>query len=314
VRLAVPAVTVLLLLASGRTSFPAEPPVFSSGLDLVKVTATVRDAQGRLVGDLKPEDFVLLEDGHPQTLDLFARAMDNQTEDEREKALTLDLGLLIDTSSSMEPVLKLSQQAAVRFLDGVPRARDLLTLFFDRDIRISRYDSEHQQGLFERILSTHGADRTALYDAVTVYLSRAADSTGRKVAVIFSDGQDTASSVKLNELLDMVRGSAVTIYAIGIQAGAPTSRDAMTSSAVLRKLAEVTGGGAYFPTNYHDIPAIYERILGDLGSQYVLGFSPTNTTQDGKFRKIKVQVKRPGLKVVNREGYYAPDAPAAAKN
>jgi Ca-activated chloride channel family protein len=312
VRFVFAAVSLFALLGSVAVSGAENPLVFEGGLDLVKVTVTVRNEKGALVSDLKPEDFILTEDGRPQTLDLFARAADPETEDEREKALTLDLGLLLDTSSSMEPVLRLSQQAAIRFLDSVPRSRDLLTIFFDRDIRISRYDSEHQQGLFERILSTRGADMTALYDAVTVYLTRAEESTGRKVLVIFSDGQDTASEVKLNELMEMVRSSGVTIYSIGLQAGTPTNLRVMAASAVLRKLAEVTGGGAYFPTSYRELPGIYEHILGDLGAQYVLGFESTNKTADGKYRKIKVQVKRPGLRIVHREGYYGPAAPAAA--
>jgi Ca-activated chloride channel homolog len=314
--------SALALLLFGALGSPAladdPPPVFNSNLDLVKVTVTVRDQKGTLVSDLRPEDFVLVEDGHPQTLELFASAVDanigidGTSGDVRTSALTLDLGLMMDTSSSMEPVLRLSQQAAIRFLDGVPRARDLLTIFFDRDIRISRYDSEHQQGLFERILSTRGADMTALYDAVAVYLSRAEDSSGRKVAVIFSDGWDTASTVKFSELVDMVRASPVTIYSIGFQAAGPTSLRTMKDSAVLRKLADMTGGAAFFPSSYQDLPAIYERILGDLGAQYVLGFESTNLTRDGKFRKIKVQVKRPGLRVVHREGYFAPAAPTAA--
>lgn len=313
---AVPAVacTVLLAVSGQPVSAADTPPVFTSALDLVKVTVTVRDAKGALVTDLKREDFVITEDGTAQALELFAHAGDPEGDDAREKALTLDLGLLMDTSSSMAPVLKLTQQAAIRFLDGVPRARDLITLFFDRDIRISRYDSEHQQGLFERILATRGADRTALYDAVAVYLARSEDSTGRRVAVIFSDGDDTASNVRFAELVDMVRASPVTIYVIGFQAGSPTNIRTMTASAVLRKLADVTGGHAYFPSNYRDLPAIYERILEDLGAQYVLGFESTNKTSDGKFRKLKVTVKRPDLRVVHREGYFAPEPPSAAGN
>ena len=316
-RFVVPAVAFSLLLApAGVFGSPDEtPPVFTQDVDLVKVTVTVRDEKGALVTDLKPEDFRLTEDGEPQDIQLFAHAGDPEGGNAaHDRALTLDLGLLMDTSSSMQPVLKLSQQAAVRFLEGVPRARDLLTIFFDRDIRISRYDSEHQQGLFERILTTRGADTTALYDAVTVYLSRADESKGRRVAVIFSDGEDTASRVRFAELVDMVRASAVTIYVIGFQAGAPTHVRTMTASAVLRKLADVTGGGAYFPTSYRDLPGIYERILEDLGAQYVLGFESHNKAADGKFRKLKVVVNRPGLRIVHREGYYAPDPPAAAGN
>ena len=307
--------SVVLLAPAGPFASPADPPapVFRNTLDLVKVTVTVRDEEGRLVTDLAAEDFAIAEDGQPQVLDLFARAADPEDGDQaREKALTLDLGLLMDTSSSMEPVLKLSQQAAIRFLDGVPRARDLLTLFFDRDIRISRYDSEHQQGLFERILATRGADMTALYDAITVYLSRAEDSTGRRVAVVFTDGEDTASNVRFQELLDMVRSSGVTLYMIGFQSKSPTNIRAMTASSVMRKLAEVTGGRAFFPTTYRDLPGIYEQILQDLGGQYVLSFESTNKTADGKFRKLKVTVKRPGARPIHREGYFAADPPTAA--
>jgi VWFA-related protein len=316
-RLAVSAVALPLLLATTSPSRSADdaPPVFRNEVDLVKVTVTVRehDEKGPLVTDLKPEDFILTEDGEPQTIELFARAGAPETgDDTREKALTLDLGLLMDTSSSMEPVLKLSQQAAIRFLEGVPRARDLLMLFFDRDIRISRFDSEHQQGLFERILASRGTDTTALYDAVTVYLSRAEESTGRRVAVLFTDGDDTASKVRFPELVDMVRASPVTIYVIGFQAGSPTQVRTMTAAAVLRKLADITGGRAFFPNNYRDLPAIYERILADLGAQYVLGFESRNKAADGKFRKLKVTVKRPGMHIVHREGYYAPEPLEAA--
>lgn len=314
-RFAVPAVACLVSLApAGVFGSPQElPPVFSNELDLVKVTVTVRDQKGALVTDLKPEDFAVTEDGQPQVIQLFASAGEEDGGEARNKALTLDLGLLLDTSTSMQPVLKLSQQAAIRFLEGVPRARDLLTLFFDRDIRISRYDSEHQQGLFERILAARGSESTAFYDAVTVYLSRAEESTGRRVAVLFTDGEDTSSKVRFHELVDMVRASPVTIYVIGFQPGAPTHVRTMTAAAVLRKLADITGGEAYFPTNYRDLPGIYERILEDLGAQYVLGFESRNKTADGKFRKLKVAIKRPGLKIVHREGYYAPDPPAAAE-
>lgn len=314
-RFAVPVVACLVLLApAGVFGSPDEnPPVFTNAVDLVKVTVTVRNEKGQLVTDLKPEEFVITEDGEPQVIELCANAGEESTDESRVKALTLDLGLLMDTSTSMQPVLKLSQQAAIRFLEGVPRARDLLTLFFDRDIRISRYDSEHQQGLFERILASRGSESTALYDALTVYLSRAEDSKGRRVAVLFTDGEDTSSRVRFPELLDMVRASSVTIYVIGFHTGAPTNVRTMTSAAVLRKLAEVTGGDAFFPSNYRDLPEIYERILADLGAQYVLGFEPRNKAADGKFRKLKVTVKRPGVRIVHREGYYAPDPPAAAE-
>jgi Ca-activated chloride channel homolog len=309
----------LLALAGSLVSAAPKLPVFSSELELVKVTVTVRDAQGAVVADLKPEDFQIADEGEPQTVAFFARSLDTGTDgesaDDRERALALDLGLLIDTSASMLQTLKLSQQAAVRFLESVPRAHDLITVFFDRDIRLSRYDSEHQQGLFDQILDTEAKDKTSFYDAVSVYLSRVSDSKGRKVAVLFTDGVDTASSVNFPELVDMARASSTTIYAIGFKgdnAGGVGQLHPMSGEMVLKRLAAATGGDAYFPKSYRDIPKIYDKILEGLGGQYVLGFTPTNRSQDGKFRKLKVLVRRPGLKVLHREGYFASSAPQAA--
>src|SRR5689334_10750508 len=152
---------------------------------------------------------------------------------------------------------------------------------FDGDIRLSRYDSTEQQGLFDQIMeakpSTLGSqtdanNRTAIYDAVSVYLSRVADGTGRKVAVLFTDGVDTSSTTTLPELVTMVRGSTVVVYAIGFSG----ENGGVKGEGALNRLATVTGGAAYFPSSYRDIPGIYDRILADLSGQYVLGFTPAN--------------------------------------
>ena len=147
-----PALLVAVLAGWHAAAFagqrpPVPPPIFAADLDVVNVTVTVRDAGGHLIHDLREEDFVVLEDGRPQTVQVFGRAVDPG----HDETLALDLGLLMDTSASMLQQLKLSQEAAVRFLESIPRARDLVTIFFDDDIRLSRYNSENQQGLFERI-------------------------------------------------------------------------------------------------------------------------------------------------------------------
>jgi Ca-activated chloride channel family protein len=278
------------------------PPIFKSSLDTVNVTVSVRDHEGRLISDLKAEDFLLFEDGHPQRIQVFARAV----EPGQEQSLALDVGMLMDTSESMLKVLRLSQEAAVRFLENIPRAHDLVTIFFDNDIRISRFDSENQQGLFDRIMSSKANGTTALYDAITVYLSRVEDSPGRKVLVVFTDGEDSTSTITLSDLTHMLRSSSVIVYPIAMTGGMPTgSTRAITSMAFLRQVAELTGGQVFQPTFSGDLPKIYRSILEELTSQYVLGFSSDNTKQDGKFRKLRVAVKRQGLKVRHRQGYYA---------
>jgi len=290
--------------AGERPSPPA--PVFAADLDMVNVTVTIRDAAGNLVGGLGPEDFVVLEDGRPQAIQLFGRAVDPG----HNETLALDLGLLMDTSQSMLQELKLSQEAATRFLQAIPRARELITIFFDQDIRVSRYDSENQQGLFDRITQAKGGGNTALYDAIAVYLSRVAGGTGRKVLVVFTDGEDSTSALSMGELIRLVRGSAVTIYPIAFAGNLSNgSPGALRSRGFLNELADITGGLVFRPTGSRDLAGIYGRILQELSGQYVLGFVSDNTRQDGKYRKLKVQVRRDGLRVRHREGYFRSAGP-----
>jgi Ca-activated chloride channel family protein len=207
--------------------------------------------------------------------------------------------------------LKLSQQAALRFLDAIPRARDLLTVFFDQDILISRYDSEHQQGLIDRIGSAKGKGNTALYDAIVVYLSRVEESTGRKVMVLFTDGEENYSSTSLGDVMRLVRSSGVTIYPIAF--GSSTRRGgtrATLARAFLGELAETTGGEVFQPATPRDLPQIYTKILDQLRAQYVLGFLPDSPARDGRFRRLKVEVVRPELRLRHREGYHAPGGKA----
>ena len=322
-----------------------KPPVFPIGLDLVNVTVTVRDAHGGLVSDLGEDDFQVLEDGRPQKLEVFAPAAGqvhageraprttalrcarcgevvavsewqtvpecphgHRTFDKGEREeLALNLGMLFDTSDSMRDDLKLSQESAIRFLDAIPRARDLLLVFFDRDIRISRYNSENQQGIFERILETQGSGHTALRDAIAVYVSRVNDTPGRKVLVIFTDGDDTTSQVPPQEVQRLLRSSEVTVYPVAFPGGArPNSPDALRAHSFLHGLAEMTGGRVFQPSASRELAAIYETLLGELGSQYVLGYTSDNAKRDGRFRRITVELKRPGLKARHRRGYDAP--------
>lgn len=280
----------------------AERPSFSVDLSLVHLTITVRDRQGQLVRDLRPEDFQVFEDGRPQAIQVFARAFD-PGEDE---SLALDVGLLLDTSGSMLQELKLSQEAAVRFLDSVPRARQLTTVFFDQEIRVSRYDSEDQQGLYARILEAQGGGTTALYDAIVVGLSRLEGRQGRKVLVMFTDGEDSVSRMTQGDVFDLVRSHAVTIYPIAFGVGATRPGRSGLASAFLHDLARMTGGEVFSPTASREIGTIYARIIDELKSQYVLGYASDSTRSDGKLRKITVRTPRhSGLKIRHRTGYYS---------
>ena len=291
----------LLLAPAAATRGQQGPPVFRSGVDVVNVTVAVRDDAGKLVTDLAQPDFTLYEDGRPQKIRVFARAF----EPGRDELLALDLGLLMDTSESMVQNLRLSRLAAVRFLDTVPRARELILIFFDEDIRISKYDSENQQGLIERIQQVTGGRNTCLYDAVAVYLSRIQGTTGRKVLVLFTDGEDSQSELSEMDMNKLVRSSPVTIYSIAFSPdGITNSSRASKSRRVLHHLADLTGGEVFAPSTYRDLPGIYDKILDELKGQYVIGYVPDRGGSDSKrFHRLKVEVGRKGLHVRHREGY-----------
>ncbi|HVQ29903.1 MAG TPA: VWA domain-containing protein, partial [Vicinamibacteria bacterium] len=298
------------IAALARDTAPPEParPVFGADLDLVNVTIVVRDEKGRLVQDLASEDFTVFEDGRPQKALVFgspaALGGEQPLEDDN---FNVNLGLLLDTSESMLKELRLSQMAATRFLENIPRARDLITIFFDQDIRISRYNSENQQGLVQRIMETKGSGNTALYDAITVYMSRVTDTPGRKILVLLTDGEDTTSATSLTELLNLVRASPVTIYPVAFTGSfGMGSNRSLTSRGVLSQLAEISGGAIFVPGASKDLAVIYAAILDELKAQYVLGYVSDNPKADGRFRRLRVSVRGKDLKVRHRQGYVVP--------
>lgn len=280
----------------------AAPPVFRAGLEMVNVTVTAHDSRGRLVSNLRAEEFSVREDGRTQKVQLFAPA----AQPEEREELALNLGMLFDTSESMIKEIKLSQESAIRFLEAIPRAKDLLLIFFDNDIRISRYNSENQQGIFGRILDTEGSGQTALNDAIAVYLSRVAETQGRKVLVVFSDGDDTTSRVNPAQVASMLRASDVVVYPVAFVGERPNSAEGLRARAFLASLADMSGGKVFAPRASQQLAAIYTSILEELSSQYVLGYVSDNGLRDGRFRKLAVEVNRPGIRLRYRPGYVVP--------
>jgi Ca-activated chloride channel family protein len=210
--------------------------------------------------------------------------------------------MLFDTSTSMADVLKLSQNAAASFLESIPRARALTTVFFDSDIRLSKYNSESQQGLFDRLQKAKSTGDTLLRDAIAVYLSRISDDPGRKIVVLFTDGEDTKSLISTGELKDLVRSSTVTIYPIVFAGKYSDSTAGLQAKALMRELADLTGGDVFLPRTFKDLAPIYAGLLDELAAQYVIGYVPAADPAPGEHR-LRVDVERAGVKVRYRRGY-----------
>ena len=184
--------------------------VFRTGVDLVNFGVTVVDKRGELVTNLTAEDFALVEEGKPQRIQYFAQGLETG-----EEAPPIHLGLLFDTSGSMLEDLSFSRSAAIKFLNALPQADDMTLVDFDTEVRVAKFTQPDFPRIVERIRTRKPDGWTALYDADGVYLDGAAGLTGRKILVIYTDGGDTRSSISFADVLDLIKASDVTIYAIG---------------------------------------------------------------------------------------------------
>ena len=296
---------------------PRVPLTFATEARTVNLTVTVKGSDGKLTKDLTADDFTVFEDDREQEIQYFARVFDpSRAKDEGQEdspdPTAIDLGMLFDTSTSMAEVLKLSQNAASSFLESIPRARTLTTVFFDSDIRLSRFNSESQQGLYDRIQKSKSGGDTLLRDSIAVYLSRISDDAGRQIVVLFTDGEDSKSLISTIELKELVRSSTVTIYPIVFSGKYSGGAKAAEAKALMRELAELTGGEVFLPKTFKDLAPIYAGLLDELAAQYVIGYIPQGEPAPGDHR-LRVDVKKQGVKVRHRRGYRIPPPLEARK-
>jgi VWFA-related protein len=277
----------------------AQQADFSTGVNVVNVLVTVRDKQGQLVRDLAKDDFTLEEDGRLQTIRYFSPQADSP----------LTLGLLVDVSGSQRTVLDEQRRASRQFLDKVLRKdQDRAFLVrFDRQVELLP-----DLALPELDIKKPGTQGTALYDAIVFASRRIAGQPGRKALLVLSDGYDTSSSASLATAVETAQRADVLVYSIRFldhnvfafevpasQGGSPVPREGRKA---LERIAKETGGGFFDLTAAETLAKIYGRIEDELRNQYSLGFTPVSTRPG--YRKIRVSVKRKGLTVQARDGYY----------
>lgn len=291
-----------LLVVQVVTSVAAErferQPAFRAGVELATFAVTAVDRKGQLVTDLTADDFEVLEDGKPQRISLFTQGLG------AGEGPATHLGLLLDTSGSMQNDLKIARSAAIKFLNLLPEAEDITLVDFDTEVRVTRYPQRDFARLVERIRARKADGWTALYDALGVYLDGASVRDGRTVLVMYTDGADSRSTLGYGDLMDLLKASPVTVYAVGFIEHAGSQR--LQLQARLHQMVEATGGQAFFPTALKDLDGAYEKVLAEIKAQYLLGFASTNPAQDGRWRKVEITVKRKDVKLRSRKGYFAP--------
>lgn len=298
------AIAAVLVVITGLVS-GAQQPTFRAGVDLVHFGVSVIDKQGKPVEGLTRDDFAVVEAGKQQSVQFFAAG-------DPAEAPPLHIGLLLDTSGSMARDLGDARTSAIKFVNTLDHAADVTLVDFDTEVRVARFAPESYPRLVERIRARKPDGWTALYDAVGVYLNGAQQQNGQKVLVLYTDGGDTRSSISFREMLDLCKASDVTVYPIGYMEHQGSGR--MQQRGELQRVAELTGGQAYFPSAPKDLEGVFEKIRAELAARYTLGYLSSDPRTDGAWRSVEIKLLRQDLKgarLRTRTGYFAPYKPGS---
>jgi VWFA-related protein len=272
--------------------------VFSTKVDLVVLNATVRDGKGWFVADLTQPDFKLYEDAIPQTIKLF-----------RHEDVPVTVGLVVDHSGSMRPKLPNVIAAARTFAEASRPDDDMFVVNFNEKATLelsgANGRTNRPEQLAAAISSRPTLGQTALYDAVVAGLQRLqTDSREKRVLIVISDGGDNASKHTFGQILTLLERSSALVYTVGVF----DEDDPDRNPGVLRRLAHITGGEAFFPKELTDVVSICERIARDIRNQYTVGYVSTNVEHPGVYRSIRLVARAAGkgkLAVRTRSGYIA---------
>jgi Ca-activated chloride channel family protein len=279
------------------------PPIFGTGIEVINLNVSVTDARGRYVTDLVKNDFAVFEDGIRQELSIF-----------NHEDIPISLVLMLDTSASMDEKLPTARAAAIRFVGTLrPQDNAQVMQFNDRTTILQDFVAEH--GKLENAISrTEAAGPTALHNALYVALKelekqKTQGELRRRAIVLLSDGEDTASLVSDDQVLDLARKTEINIYAISLRPRRMPDRNQVKFSQaahLLTALTQETGGQVHFPNSLSELDAVYDRIAEELRTQYSLGYVSNNARRDGKWRRIVVRVPtREDLQVRHKLGYFA---------
>ena len=276
-------------------AMPAQQPTFrSSDTVLVPVPATVIDRDGRLVADLEREHFTIFDNGKNQEITVFENGVEPFT-----------AVVMLDFSASMTNNLDLLKQASEQFiLRLLPKDRAQVGAFSDK-IQFSGKFTNDRDDLIFALRDLQFGNPTRLYDAIWESQAELAKERGRKVVLVFTDGEDTASKRSFGNVLDRARQENVMIYAIGLQSeffnGQRMQRTRPDRG--LRRLADETGGGYFELQKTAELAPTFTRVAQELHSLYALGFTPA--VLDGREHKLEVRVGRSGMSARARRTYVA---------
>ena len=288
-------VALALACVVSAVLFAQQQPTFRSGTEIVSLFVTVADAQKRLVPDLEQDDFEVLDNDKPQPLVSFENVVQPIT-----------VVVMLDTSGSMtNSIDRLKDAAAQFFIRLLPADKARVGAFNDK-IQISARFTNNRDDLISEARNVDYGNGTRLWDAIDFSLDELKGIEGRRVILVFTDGDDMYSkTAKLSSVVERARNEEVMIYAIGFESNYVIDGRMIRTKpdSGLRKIADETGGGYFELTKASDLGPTFTRVAQELHSQYVMGFTPTQL--DGRVHKLTVRVKRAGMSARARRSYLA---------
>jgi Ca-activated chloride channel family protein len=295
------AVFAIALLAGSLVVAAQDQPIFKSNVRTVPVYSTVVDATGRLVPDLQQADFVILDNGKPAEVSLFSN-----------ESQPFTAVVMLDTSASMTANLKLLNRAAEQFLLRLLPVDKAQVGAFNDKIQLSGEFTNNRDQLIGSLNDLYFGNPTRLNDGIAAGLDALHGIEGRRVVLVFTDGEDTSSRTGFKTVLERARDEEVMVYSIGLESEYFNGMRVVKSkpSRDLRKISDETGGGYFELLKTADLAPTFTRVAQELRSQYLIGFAPASL--DGKVHKLEVKVTRPGMTVRARRSYLA--APDKSSN
>jgi VWFA-related protein len=267
----------------------------------VNVVFTVTDKRGRRITDMKQADFRVLDDNKPPELIRSFRAETN---------LPLQVGLLIDASNSVRDRFKFEQESAIEFLNQTvrPQSDQAFVVGFDVTPEVTQDFTDNTELLAHGVHELRPGGGTALYDALYFacrdkLLKAPKSITVRRAIILLSDGDDNQSHVTREEAIEMAQRAEAIVYTISTNVSGTKG----AGDKVLERIADATGGRAFFPFQIRDVANAFTEIQDELRSQYAISYKPADLKSDGHYRTIEIEANdRKNFRVRSRRGWYAP--------
>jgi Ca-activated chloride channel family protein len=282
----------------------SEEPTFRADTRLVILPVSVIDHSGKLVTDLQQKAFKVYENGVEQPIKLF-----------RREDVPISLGLIVDNSGSMREKRQKVEAAALDLVRASNPQDQVFVVNFNDDAYLDVPFTSDIKKMEEGIARIDSRGGTAMRDAISMSMDylRKEGKRQKKVLLIITDGNDNASSVSLEKLVNRAQQNEVLVYSIGLL-NEEERREARLAKRALDAISHDSGGLSFYPKGASDVDEVALQVAHEIRNQYTIAYSPTVQEMDGSFRQIKVTVNGPGRPVVRtRTGYYATPDSASKK-